>query len=319
MLLDGAGEDKCWSSRDLPAQEALRTWKHWACDTLAPMHIDVPDESGFAAHWRSRTLGPLQLIELVATPQRVAHSAEENARTCEPAFQLVYCKRTPMSTRVGLRRFDVGEEEFVLLNNAQSYEVRMEDTNVALDLVIPGSWLMRWLPDPGPYVAKPCSAMDKWGRPFGAFLTTLWEESRDPALPHGVIADQIGGLLTLAFGLRPASGTRHKAALVRRILQLIRDRHDDPELDPADAARTLGVSKRYLHALLAESGTTFGGALAGIRLDRASELLSNGRFAQLQIGEVALKCGYLDPSYFARAFRRRFGAGPREWRKARCQ
>src|SRR5262245_39082743 len=111
----GEGGDNSWSSRGLPPHEAFRTWRTWACATLAPMHIEAPDESCFSARRRSRSVGALQLIELVATPQRVIHISEENTSSRECTFQLVYCKRTPMATRIGPTRFDVSEGEFVLI------------------------------------------------------------------------------------------------------------------------------------------------------------------------------------------------------------
>jgi AraC-like DNA-binding protein len=280
------------------------------------MHIEVPDEKYFAANWRRQAVGPLQLITLEATPQRVVHLGEETS-SHEPIFQLCYCKQSPIVTRVGANRFLVDAGEFVLVDNAQSYEMRMESTNISLDLIIPGSWLECWLPEPLQYVARAHSASTKWGAPFGVFLSTLAGDLHSASLPRTLLAEQVGALLALAVGCQPATGSKHKATLVRRLLQLIKERYDDPGLHPGEVARALGISKRYLHALLADSGTTFVGALSAIRLDRASELLSDRRFGQLQIGEISLQCGYLDPSYFARAFRRRFGVGPREWRARR--
>jgi AraC-like DNA-binding protein len=34
----------------------------------------------------------------------------------------------------------------------------------------------------------------------------------------------------------------------------------------------------------------------------------------LDIGDVSLRCGYADLSAFGKAFRRRFGISPRDWR-----
>jgi AraC-like DNA-binding protein len=98
---------------------------------------------------------------------------------------------------------------------------------------------------------------------------------------------------------------------------LIEERYSEPEFTPHQAAKSLGISKRYLHALLADAGMTFTGALNRVRMERACEFLADRRFAQSQIAEISWRCGYLDPSYFARVFRTRFGVSPREWRNAR--
>jgi len=313
----GAGGDDSWSSRGLPPGEALRRWKHWASSTLAPMHIQVPDERYFAARWKSHEVGPLQMIALEATEQRIVHMSDERIPSHEPMFQLLYCTRAPIEARIGAKHFVIGQGEFTLVDNTQSYDMRM-CAHKAIDLVIPRSLMHRWLPDPEQYIARPYSASNKWGIPLGSYLSTMARNIDSAVLPPSVIAEQVGTLLALAVGYREPSYTQHKASLIQRLSRLIHERYGDPEFHPDEVADELGISKRYLQALLAEAGTTFIGFLSSVRLDRASELLSDRRHAKLQISDISLQCGYLDPSYFARAFRRRFGMGPRDWRSAKC-
>lgn len=317
MLSESSGTDLAWSSRGLQPAEALRRWQSWASQTLAPMHIDIPDESRFAARWKSHLVGPLRLVELEATSQRVVHESGTGASHCESNFQLVYCLRTPMHTRVGEKAFCVNAGEIVLLHNAKPYEVRMDGAHRAIDLVIPESWLELWLREPFRYIERPFSASSRWGLPFANFLCAVASEIERVSLPRAVIADQVGSLLAFAVGCHAPRRSRHKHKLIHRVLNVIEERHSDPELDPAEVASALGISKRYLHSLLAEAGTTFLGALGRIRLERARALLSDSRFARCQIAEIAWQCGYHDPSYFARVFRRRFGLGPRAFRAAR--
>lgn len=316
-LLESAPDDHSWSSRGLGPREALRCWQDWASETLAPMRISIPAAKRFAAHWRSHALGRLRLLELDATPQWVVHMGEDSTSHGEATFQLVYCMRTPIVTRIGAAQFLVKVGDFVLVDNARSYEMRMDCANKAIDLIIPGSLLERWLPDPHRYVGRPFSGSTKWGLPLASFLTTAVRDIEHAALPRTVIADQVGPLLALAVGYRPAITSGHRAKLIERALRMIEERHSEPELDPSQIAKALGISKRYLHAVLAEAGTTFLGALNRVRLARASELLADPRFAQHQVSEISWQCGYLDPSYFARLFRRHFGVRPREWRNER--
>lgn len=315
MSLESVGDDQQWSSCGLPPREALRAWQDWTSKTLAPMHIECPEADRFAAGWKSFGMGPVKLVSFEATPQRAVHPRGACSR--ESRFQLVYCTQAPMHTRIRAKRYCVAPGEMVLLDNAQPYEVRLEDSHKLIDLIMPGAWLERWFPDPCDFVDRPFSAASRWGLPLGTFLSTLVRELDEAPLPRAVLADQIGALLALAVGHRPSFKTRHKAKLVRRLLHLIGERHSEPEFTPGDAARTLGISRRYLHALLADAGTTFTGALNRARMERACELLADPRLAQLQIAEISWRCGYLDPSYFARVFRARFGTGPRAWRNAR--
>lgn len=310
MSLEGAG-DHSWSSHSLPPREAVRTWQDWASKALTPMHIECADEGRFAARWTSSVMGPLSFLTLEATPQRVVHP---NGTCKEPSFQLVFCTQSSMMTRIGPRRFCVNPGEFVLLDNTRPYEVSMDDAHKVIDIVMPVAWLDRWLPDPFQFAGRPFSASSKWGLPLGTFLSTIAYELHEAALPRAILADQIAALLALAVGYQRSPKTRHKASLTRRVLHLIEERYGDAEFVPEEAAKTLGISKRYLHALLAENEMTFMGALNAARVARARELLADPRFSQLQIAEISWRCGFLDPSYFARVFRARIGVGPREWR-----
>jgi AraC-like DNA-binding protein len=193
----------------------------------------------------------------------------------------------------------------------------MEATHEAIDLVMPSSWLLRYLPDPFPFVGRSFSASSGWGLPLGSLLTTISRELSGSAVPRGQLADQVGALLSLATGYQPAPMSRHRGKIVQRLLHMIAERHAEPELKLGDVAAELGISKRYLHALLAETGTTFISQLNRIRLDRAGEMLADPRCGSLQVAEIAWRCGYFDSSYFSRLFRRHFGMSPSEWRTQR--
>jgi transcriptional regulator GlxA family with amidase domain len=91
---------------------------------------------------------------------------------------------------------------------------------------------------------------------------------------------------------------------------------NDPSLDPQSVADLHGISKRYLHLLFANAGTSFGAALMELRLERARQLLDDRRLARVGISELAWRCGFSEPSHFARRFRARFGAAPDAYRKA---
>jgi len=306
--------DLAWSSEGMPPPEALRRWQALACEAITPMEIRTPAPDQFAARWTSHAVGPLRLVALTASPLSLAHPAQQSSRP--QSFQLVYCRRTPMVTRVGGRQFRVEAGQFVLLDNAQPYDMRMDGPHQAVDLVMPGPWLERWLADPGRWLARPMSACSRWGSPLGAFLTTMAEEIGSAALARGMLADQMGPLLALAVEEVPGGPTSHKARLAARALQLIRERLTEPDLSPGDIAAEMGVSRRYLHAILTEAGATFTGALALVRLELARQLLCDRRHDRDQIAEIAWRCGYPDPAYFSRVFRRRFGMGPRAWRDA---
>jgi AraC-like DNA-binding protein len=107
-----------------------------------------------------------------------------------------------------------------------------------------------------------------------------------------------------------------QAVLTEKALAHIDAMLGDPTLSPRDVAQRIAVSPRQLHRLFADRGTTFGRALLGRRLARAHAFLTDPDHADRPIGEIAHEIGFADPSYFARAFRVRYGMTPRETRRA---
>jgi AraC-like DNA-binding protein len=79
-----------------------------------------------------------------------------------------------------------------------------------------------------------------------------------------------------------------------------------------DVAHEIATSRRQLQRVIAEvGGTTFGQLLARARMAAAERLLHD---RSLPVKEVAARVGYRQPAQFAKSFRLRYGATPREYR-----
>ena len=89
---------------------------------------------------------------------------------------------------------------------------------------------------------------------------------------------------------------------------------EDLSLD--QLAHVSGVSaSQFGRAFRAEVGQTPHHYLIKLRVDAACDLLEH---TPLSVIEVALQCGFGQPSHFATTFRRTLGMTPREYRAARC-
>jgi transcriptional regulator GlxA family with amidase domain len=112
------------------------------------------------------------------------------------------------------------------------------------------------------------------------------------------------------------AGRGLKAGQLRAVLAEIARRFADPTFDVDDIAGRLCLSRRSVQRLLEETGKSFTEHLTEHRLDRVHAMLSDPRFSQLRIIDIALAAGFGDVSNFNHLFRRRFGETPSSARTA---
>ncbi len=144
-------------------------------------------------------------------------------------------------------------------------------------------------------------------------LTTL--EQRSSAELDEVIGVHLLDLMAAAIG--PTAGGRSliadrglKAVRLQAVLAEIVRRCGDPAFDIGGVARRLGLSRRNVQSLLAETGKSFTEHLTERRLQRARAMLTDPAIRYLRIIDIAFAAGFGDLSNFNRLFRRRFGDTP---------
>ncbi len=142
---------------------------------------------------------------------------------------------------------------------------------------------------------------------------------QDPALATAM-SRHLVELAVHAFakdGAKPmAPETRQSVAAMRLDLFKadIQRSLDDHAFDISRLARRHKVTARYIQMLFADSGTTFTEFLRQQRLALAYRLLVDPAQATRNVADLAYAAGFNDLSHFNRAFRRHFGATPREIR-----
>ncbi|PQM27090.1 hypothetical protein CVO77_19255 [Sphingopyxis lindanitolerans] len=126
-------------------------------------------------------------------------------------------------------------------------------------------------------------------------------------LLSGLTLTYLQGFNTAAPRAGKRLGETHFASACR----LIEARRDDAGLTADAVARAIGCSRASLYRLFEQRGLSVAEHIRAVRLNHGRVLLREPR---LGIGDIALRCGYDDLSAFGKAFRRRFGMSPRDWR-----
>ena len=95
------------------------------------------------------------------------------------------------------------------------------------------------------------------------------------------------------------------------IVQYIHNNFADPDLSIAKLADIFGFSRKYLSASFVKNmGQNFTDYLAKIRVEHAIKLHES---ENLSVAELAARCGYTDPFYFSKVFKRITGVSPSKY------
>jgi len=185
-------------------------------------------------------------------------------------------------------------------------------------LVVPGDTIRAMLASPDDATALRLNHSSPWGLALTASMTALTPETfQRTAVPVRAIVEQTMTLLALTLeGTQSLSGS-YKTSLLRRIKENMRGHLADADYNPGSLANDMDISKRTVHAIFAESGTSFGRELTLMRLQKARDYLDCSAFNMKTIKEISAMVGYNSPSLFILRFREAFGLPPADYRRIR--
>ncbi|MBA8800851.1 AraC-like DNA-binding protein [Rhizobium sp. RAS22] len=112
------------------------------------------------------------------------------------------------------------------------------------------------------------------------------------------------------FGSHPSFGGEYRT--MQQVLSYI-DSHLGDRLSVGDLAAVAGLSRAHFSRIFtASEGLPPAEFVLQRRLRRAAKLLTTA--ANIPIKEVSVLCGFEDPNYFSKVFRRLYGTNPSEFR-----
>lgn len=158
------------------------------------------------------------------------------------------------------------------------------------------------------------------GRLLANYLVTLFSVAPTLTPAEGSAAARtLVDLTALAFNGAALEGGDLPAivqqAELLRVQSLIKDQLANVHLDPGVVADAAGMSRAQLYRLFAPAGG-IAEYIREQRLRRCLADLMSVTQAHRQVADIAYSWGFSDPTYFAKAFRQRFGRTPSEAREA---
>ena len=316
MRASARGPDLLFDGAAVPIGHRRHRWQEFVGDHLAEAELSYLDgvrpTDSYGGTLRVRACGGATFARVRSANQRLLRPPERIRGAARDTFLLTFVLRGECRVAQQDRRTILRCGDFCLYESARPYEIAAPGELDALVVMVDREWIAPMADVLRDVTAVAVGHADLAGVLARRFWYDLAASSRH--LEDAKVRRlAVSGFDLLATALVDRDFER-SAALIRAKLFVVQNSHRST-LAVADAARAAGLSVRRLQELFQEEGTTFGGYIRDTRLDRARERLIDANRRRESIGTVAYGAGFADPSYFARAFHRRFGVTPRSVRR----
>lgn len=200
------------------------------------------------------------------------------------------------------------------IDNGRTGTIRMEDAAAFCALTIPRNRIADLVPNVGMLGGTKLNDRQST-RLLSGYLQAILTQDIGHQPTARLFGNHLVDLVSLALAgegnrreLEERGGIR--AARLAAILQAISTQLTDPNLSAATIAAQLGITPRYVHLLLEQSGQSFTPHVLRKRLEKVHGRLSDDSNQHRKIADIAFEAGFSDLSYFNRVFRRHFGDTP---------
>ncbi|BCW87529.1 Transcriptional activator NphR [Alphaproteobacteria bacterium SO-S41] len=302
---------------DLSEKAKFSLWQEIHNDQIWSVEYRIGERAPFHAEIEAFAVGELVVGQMAGTIKQANRQSKNIASDGRDGYLLLVNKSGSelRGGQVG-REYGIGLGEAALVSAAEPLKMFGNDENKWMNLVIPEPVLARSFAAVNDMLAKPISADNEALNLLIRYCRLLEAgpllNSAD-VIEHatGTIIDLIGLATGAKGGATELAGTRGlRAARLAAILDRIKLGFTNPRISAQSIAESMGLSARYVHDLLAETGLGFSERVLEFRLQMARRMLVGGQYRHLLVSEIALAAGFGDISYFNRSFRRRFGAPP---------
>jgi AraC-like DNA-binding protein len=314
------GRVDSYSTDGIEASRRANYWNDRASECIVPLVSEPNDVDRFHGSIRRSAVGGLTFIDVWSEAQVVHHTREHAARTRTPLFFIQLQIQGECSERQIGRETVLGAGDLTLCDTTRAYETSFNGPNRMLMVGVDRDRVRRYVPDPERMTAIPVRARGQVGGLLSSFLVNFWDEYQrgmEPAAAERCILTGLE-LLGAAYGEivpGPAAARGLAEANLVRVLSYIESHVNDHDLTVQGVARACRITPRYVHHLFASRAETPADFIMRRRLERCAAALASPAHQHRSVTDIAFAHGFNSQTHFARVFRRKYGATPRDYRR----
>ena len=310
---------KTWDTQHLAPRHRFGYWREVLCEAFTALDSRPNDRLDAGSSVLLHELAEVNAADLSSFAQVVVRGRDEISRRADEYFFVNLQLEGDCGVEQDGRRILAEPGSFYLVDTTRPYALAFKQNFRTVSFRFPRHQLSPLLgDDPRRITAVSVDAGTALGRIALNHMTRTMACASEISPGTGaVLAETLARLIGAAVAPDPERMPEASRAQVRRafhasIVRHVLDHCADPLLSVTGVAARFRVSVRYVHEVFAAQPATFAQTVLEQRLQRAAQMLSGD--AAISVGDAAERVGFSDASYFARAFRRRFGCAPRDWK-----
>ena len=304
-----------FSTDTLPESQRIDYWHGVVCATFAFLELRTAARVGFSAALHARRCGDVDVVRVSGSGQQVTRSPRMISRDASENLIAMVQARGCADVEQDGRQARMFPGECAVLDSRRPYRIGLSEGFEQIVLKIPMAPMQRPRLAIAALTSRAFPLDDTAARVLRTLLETLLTQEDATTAALGPVTID---LLCLALrarsgseGVLPRPDARYERA--RRAVQ----RHlGSPDFDVQRLADEQGISLRQLQKVFARFGQCPGDFLEAQRLGAARSILRDPDRVHDSITRVALACGFADPGYFGKRYRRRYGRSPTDERRS---
>jgi AraC family transcriptional regulator, positive regulator of tynA and feaB len=304
------------STAGLAPKKQIQFWSEALTDLCGLFDIDPLKASSLDARVIYTTVSKLKLCQIEVSQHRIAHTVSRSRSSEHPYVKIHFQTEGTSYFEQEGRRIELKPGDCVAYDVACPHAIVSPVLTRHDVVIVPKQLLQERGFRPERMSACKLSARTGTGRISHEFVHAAFVEAAKLSPNNAaVVADSLIDLLLLP--LREADATFDRGgpeAMYIRAQAFIRERLRDPDLCIDQISATLGCTKRYLHMLFSDRGTTVSDYIWHARLQNCRHELET--HSGKTVTDVAFSWGFSSSSHFSRVFRKYFGVVPSSIHKA---
>ncbi len=308
-----------FDTKNVLQRDRFSYWQDAACDAYLPIACEAPDPSSFNGSISLERLSRLNLSFIKASAQTVSRNKSQISRDSERFFMVSVPLGESCNVTQSHRQAFLEPGDFALYSTAEPYSVEFINKVDQLVIQLPYKDLITRLPNVEMLTARRVDGNSALVRMAHAHLCQYASMigTQTDEVKH-LLQDTILDLLAASLAtLTPAQHqlSRPQSMMLLRTKAYVRENLREHELNPTQIAVAMGVSRRSLRRLFADSNESLSAYIRDARLDKIAEELRNPLMTNMSISQVSIKWGMGNFQHFTRLFKARFGMTPSAYRQ----